>query len=72
MGKGRGGQPGGQLALTTVSEDPEKTLRHQQQTGPFYGPRHLWQRVEFWGRGRASGQKHRVMQGQALGGWLPG
>ena len=69
-GKGRGDDQGTTRIWTAASGDPEN-LKRQRQTGPFYGPRRLWQRVEFWGRGRASGQKHRVMRVQALGARRP-
>ena len=66
QGREGGDDQGTTRIRTAVSEDPEN-LKRQQRTGPSYGPRHLWQRVEFWGRGRASGQKHQVTQVQALG-----
>ena len=68
---GEGGTTRGQLAFGQLCQKTLKNLRRQQQTGPFYGLRHLWQRVEFWGRDCASGQRHRVMQVQALGARLP-
>ena len=37
MGKGRGGQPGGQLALTTVLEDPEEPSDTSSKPGLFTG-----------------------------------
>ena len=37
MGKGRGGQPGGQLALTTASEDPEEPSDASSKLGLFMG-----------------------------------
>ena len=70
-GRGRGDDQGTTRIRTTASVDPEG-LKRQQQTGPFYGPRHLWLRAEFWGRGRASGRRHRVSRIQAQGAWLPG
>ena len=68
---GEGGTTRGQLAFGQLHQKTLKNLRHQQQTGPFYRPRRLWQRVGFWGRGRASGQKHQVTRVQALGAQLP-
>ena len=48
MGKGRGGQPGGQLALTTVSEDPEEPSDTSGEPGLLMGRGAL-------GRGRGFG-----------------
>ena len=70
-GRGRGDDQGATRIRTTASGDPEN-LKRQQQTGPFYGPRRLWQRAEFWGRGRASGRRHRVTRIQAQEAQLPG
>ena len=47
-GKGRGGQPGGQLTLTTASEDPEEPSDASSKLGLFMG------RGAF-GRGRSFG-----------------
>ena len=71
-GKGKGGTIRGQLALTTMLEDPEEPSDASSKLGLFYGPRHLWQRAEFWGRGRASGQKHQATWVQAQGGRILG
>ena len=67
-----GGTTRGQLTFRQLHRKTLKNLRRQQQTGPSYGLRRLWQRAEFWGRGRASGQKHQVTRVQALGAQLLG
>ena len=48
MGRGRGGQPGGQLALTTASEDPVEPSDASSKPGLFTGQ-------GAFGRGRSFG-----------------
>ena len=42
-----GGMTRGQLTFGQLCRKTLKNLKCQRQTGPFYGPRRLWQRVEF-------------------------